>query len=175
MAVNGEAMLLASHGAAPSMGLASAVLLLLCIAVLVIRHLLPQKGKQVSVVLPVIPVQEEVRDTRPKISLLYGTQTGTAERFAKTLRTEISRQYSDNVLIQLQNLEKFSPEDLQAQQLVIFVVATYGDGEPTDDAANFYSWLTKSAEEDNDQLLSVRKISLPALKLYPCDWTTMKC
>ena len=45
-------------------------------------------------------------------------------------------------------------------QGAIFLMATYGDGEPTDSASDFWSWLTKAAEEaDNgigdDSMLKV--------------------
>ena len=39
------------------------------------------------------------------------------------------------------DLEDFSPEELAKGGLSVFLMATYGEGEPTDNAAKFYRWL----------------------------------
>jgi len=46
-------------------------------------------------------------------------------------------------------------DDLVKQGTVIFVVATYGEGEPTDNAKEFYSWLM-SGERESDELNDVQ-------------------
>ena len=38
-----------------------------------------------------------LQDGRPRVSITYGTQTGTAERFAKQLGNELKRKYGDAV------------------------------------------------------------------------------
>jgi NADPH-ferrihemoprotein reductase len=37
-------------------------------------------------------------------------------------------------------------EDLANESFVMFVVATYGEGEPTDNARDFIEWLEKKTE-----------------------------
>ena len=91
--------------------------------------------------------------SRPQVTLLFGTQTGTAERFAKQLKAEllaVSNGGSDapQVDVDVVDCEEFdASKRLAAQGLVLFLVATYGDGEPTDNAADLYNWLLKSAGE----------------------------
>jgi NADPH-ferrihemoprotein reductase len=58
------------------------------------------------------------------------------------------------------DLEEYSgPDQLADEKLVFFMVATYGDGEPTDNAADFYGWLLKAGAEaergGGDQFLKV--------------------
>lgn len=94
-------------------------------------------------------------DSREKVTFLFGTQTGTAERFAKELRSELQQRFGDGTRYNVIDIEDYSHEDLLAdEKLVFFMLATYGDGEPTDNAANFFSWVTdaaKAAKEDESQ------------------------
>lgn len=45
------------------------------------------------------------------------------------------------------DLEDFSPEAMADGRLGIFLMATYGEGEPTDNAAQFYKWLKNENQE----------------------------
>lgn len=48
------------------------------------------------------------------------------------------------------DLEDFDPDDLANARLCIFLMATYGEGEPTDNATKFYRW----AKDENRELES---------------------
>lgn len=85
---------------------------------------------------------------KEKVTLLFGTQTGTAERFAKQLRTELQQRFGEQMLYNVIDIEEYAHEEkLQDEKLVFLVLATYGDGEPTDNAANFFNWVTEAARE----------------------------
>ncbi|GIL91122.1 hypothetical protein Vretimale_9568 [Volvox reticuliferus] len=85
---------------------------------------------------------------KPVVRILYGTQTGTAERFSKQLGNELRSRYGDSTIVDVRDVETYKPEQkLATEKLVLFCMATYGDGEPTDNAAVFYSWLLKEAQE----------------------------
>eukprot|EP00761_Pharyngomonas_kirbyi_P013488 gb/GECH01013517.1/.p1 GENE.gb/GECH01013517.1/~~gb/GECH01013517.1/.p1 ORF type:complete len:646 (+),score=145.49 gb/GECH01013517.1/:1-1938(+) len=99
--------------------------------------------------------QEDENDNRPKLTILYGSQTGTAESFANILQKEASRQYGFNAkAIDLADYE--SPEEkLPQENLLIFTMATYGEGEPTDNARDFWDFLFEE-EHDEDFLSNVQ-------------------
>lgn len=82
--------------------------------------------------------------SKPCCRILYGTQTGTAERFAKQLGKDLKKKFGDSTIIDVVDIENYrAAERLPNERLVVFCMATYGDGEPTDNAADFYNWLVK--------------------------------
>ncbi len=85
--------------------------------------------------------------SKPVVRILFGTQTGTAERFSKQLANELRSRYGDSTTVDVRDVETYKAEEKLAQEkLVVLCMATYGDGEPTDNAAVFYTWLNKEAE-----------------------------
>jgi len=88
-------VLLRSGNFVPTLGLASVVLVVLSAIVFFLRH---RKASESSAIAAGKALQQNgVADTSepsgPKVTLLYGTQTGTAERFAKQLKNEMSSRY----------------------------------------------------------------------------------
>lgn len=86
-----------------------------------------------------------------KMSIYFGSQTGTAEGFARVLMEESKKQGFDAATI---DLEDFDADVLASTPLAVFLMATYGEGEPTDNAATFSKWM-----KNNDDSISPNYLS----------------
>jgi NADPH-ferrihemoprotein reductase len=144
----------------PALGLASAVILILSVVVLLLRHRSSKPGGARKASTLLNGEHAAAEDDRPKALILFGTQTGTAERFSKQLKAELATRYGEGNQYEVKDLEDIKGESLAKEKLVFFMMATYGDGEPTDNAADFYGWVVKAAAEadkgvGNRQLLEV--------------------
>ena len=137
----------------PSLGLASFILVALSAIVLYVRNRKPVDPSAVVVgkALQQNGTPDSLEPSGPKVTLLYGTQTGTAERFAKQLKNEMSSRYGDSNHYAIVDIEDYKAQEVLCnEKLVFFLMATYGDGEPTDNAADFYNWLVKAGKEAED-------------------------
>jgi len=75
--------------------------------------------------------------------VFYGSQTGTAEDYAARLAKEGKSRFGLETMVA--DLEDYDFENLDAipdDKIVMFVLATYGEGEPTDNAVDFYEFIT---------------------------------
>jgi NADPH-ferrihemoprotein reductase len=81
------------------------------------------------------------------ITIVFGSQSGTAENFAHDLAEEGRTQGFNARCL---DLEEFEPTQLTNESVVIFVVATFGEGEPTDNAAGFWEYINDKERDPSD-------------------------
>ncbi|KAJ3376359.1 NADPH-cytochrome P450 reductase, partial [Entophlyctis sp. JEL0112] len=95
-----------------------------------------------------------------KLLIFYGSQTGTAEDLATRIANEVYARFGVEAAVA--DPEDYDMTDLTTatatantaagKTVIGFFMATYGEGEPTDNAADFYEWFMdgRGKGEDDD-------------------------
>ena len=78
---------------------------------------------------------------KPKLNVLFGSQSGNAESIAKRLVKEAKHQGYDATMAAL---EKASPLELAREKCALIVTSTWGDGDPPDNAVKFWEALNEA-------------------------------
>ncbi|EMD86173.1 hypothetical protein COCC4DRAFT_166224 [Bipolaris maydis ATCC 48331] len=86
---------------------------------------------------------EKMDETDKNCIVFYGSQTGTAEDYASRIAKEGHSRFGLKTMVA--DLEEYDYENLDTfpeDKLAVFVLATYGEGEPTDNAVEFYEFIS---------------------------------
>lgn len=88
-------------------------------------------------------ILEKMEDTSKNCVVFYGSQTGTAEDYANRLAKEGSSRFGLKTMVaDLEDWDYANLEQWPQDKVAMFVMATYGEGEPTDNAVDFFEFLT---------------------------------
>lgn len=88
-------------------------------------------------------IVEKMDETGKNCVIFYGSQTGTAEDYASRLAKEGSQRFGLKTMVaDLEDYDYDHMDTFGEDKIAFFVVATYGEGEPTDNAADFYQFAT---------------------------------
>ena len=71
-----------------------------------------------------------------RIVILYGSETGTAEGFARQTARRLSR-FRPRVLA----MDEYTPEELREEQMALVITSTFADGQVPGNAKKFHAWL----------------------------------
>ena len=88
-------------------------------------------------------VVERMQESGKNCVIFYGSQTGTAEDYASRLAKEGSSRFGLKAMTA--DLEEYDFDALDAfpdDAVAFFVMATYGEGEPTDNAVEFFEFIS---------------------------------
>ena len=78
------------------------------------------------------------------LAIFFGSQSGTAETFAHELAEE-ARAFGFRTHVH--DLQDYDRDSLAEESFVVFLLATFGEGDPTDNAAEFYEWINQEERE----------------------------
>jgi sulfite reductase (NADPH) flavoprotein alpha-component len=87
--------------------------------------------------------QEQAAAVKLKLNVLFGSQSGNAESIAKRLVKEAKKQGYEATIAAL---EKAAPAALAQESCALIVTSTWGEGDPPDNAVQF--WQKLNSEND---------------------------
>lgn len=90
-------------------------------------------------------IAQKLEETGKNIVVFWGSQSGTAEGFAHRLAREISMRWGQETMTaDLSDYDPSTIAEIPDSKLAIFIVSTYGEGDPSDNTADFWSWINKA-------------------------------
>lgn len=107
-------------------------------------------------------IVELVQATNKSCVVFYGSQTGTAENYARRLAKKAKSRYGLNV--QVADLEEYDYDDLGGlpdNVTLKFLLSTSGEGDPPDNAIEFYSYVTggDSGDGPSEVLANIKYVA----------------
>ncbi|KAL2012346.1 hypothetical protein VTN00DRAFT_5064 [Thermoascus crustaceus] len=92
-------------------------------------------------------IAQKLEESGKDIVIFWGSQSGTAEGFANRLARECYLRFAQEVLTA--DLSDYDPQSIAlipVSKLAIFILSTYGEGDPSDNTASFCNWIEKSED-----------------------------
>jgi NADPH-ferrihemoprotein reductase len=88
-------------------------------------------------------IVEKMDESNKNCVIFYGSQTGTAEDYASRLAKEGKSRFGlETMVADLEDYDFDTLDQVPEDKVIMFVLATYGEGEPTDNAVEFYEFIT---------------------------------
>ena len=106
------------------------------------------------------------------VYIFFGSHYGTAEAFSHELAIEMQKRSLDGEPVDL----SFFDEDMfLSQKVLIFILATHGDGEPTTNAKGFFRWLQAQTDTQLLKDLQSKKRIVPKNEFILRDFSASSC
>ncbi|CAH0051636.1 unnamed protein product [Clonostachys solani] len=101
-------------------------------------------------------IAEKMEETEADVVVFWGSQSGLAESLAHRLGREMIRRFKLRPLVA--DLSDYEPQTIALipeGKLALFVMSTYGEGDPSDNAQEFVTWV-KSRDVGASALKHIR-------------------
>ncbi|KAK2597156.1 hypothetical protein N8I77_013019 [Diaporthe amygdali] len=100
-------------------------------------------------------IAERLEELNKDAVVFWGSQSGTAEGFANRLARELHQRLGlDALSADLSDFDSKTIALIPQSKIAIFILSTYGEGDPSDNAGPFWDWLNKLV--DSSALSSLR-------------------
>ncbi|KAK7432224.1 hypothetical protein QQZ08_001169 [Neonectria magnoliae] len=89
-------------------------------------------------------IADRMEELGKQAVVFWGSQSGTGEAFASRLVRELGQRFRLDAMAA--DLSDFDPETIALipnTKVAVFILSTYGEGDPSDNAAQFWEWATK--------------------------------
>ncbi|KAF9892156.1 hypothetical protein FE257_002562 [Aspergillus nanangensis] len=95
-----------------------------------------------------INIAQQLKDQGKEIVIFYGTQSGTSHELARNLSHMIFQRFSKAAIVaDLSEYDYDTLTDVPPNVIVLFILSTYGEGDPPDNATKFDEWLDKGSQK----------------------------
>ncbi|RAK73716.1 NADPH cytochrome P450 oxidoreductase family protein [Aspergillus fijiensis CBS 313.89] len=92
-------------------------------------------------------IAQKLAEADKNIVVFWGSQSGTAEGFAHRLAREIALRFQQSTMTaDLSDYDPDSIREIPNSKIAIFLLSTYGEGDPSDNTAEFWDWIQKAPE-----------------------------
>lgn len=85
-----------------------------------------------------VPQPPQLLAAKPEITVLFGSQTGNAEKLARALWEKLVGQ---GFAARVEGMGAYKTARLKTDRYLLVITSTYGEGDPPDDARAFYEFL----------------------------------
>ncbi|RFU28425.1 hypothetical protein B7463_g7907, partial [Scytalidium lignicola] len=92
-------------------------------------------------------ISTKMSDAHKSVVIFWGSQSGTAEGFAIRLAQECYSRFGLSAMAA--DLSDYDPSSigyLSEKQFAVFILSTYGEGDPSDNTGGLWNWLHQSPE-----------------------------
>ncbi|KAF2645792.1 cytochrome P450 reductase 2 [Massarina eburnea CBS 473.64] len=105
-------------------------------------------------------IYQRIEDGDYQVVIFWGSQSGTAERFAEVLGRECSTRFGINAMVaDLSDYDAESISEIQKPYFAIFILSTYGEGDPSDNAVGLWDWI-KRIKDQSTKLENLQYLAL---------------
>ncbi|KZM23130.1 NADPH--hemoprotein reductase [Ascochyta rabiei] len=91
--------------------------------------------------------------------IFWGSQSGTSERFAETLGRECLSYFGIHALVaDISDYDAESISKIESTHFAIFILSTYGEGDPSDNTAGLWDWI-KQVKDKKTRVENLRYLA----------------